>query len=230
MCGRKTLTKDIQSIIKEMNIQQWTDSNLYHPRYNIAPTQYSPIIVDKVGRHAKLMRWGLIPNWAKEISIGSKLINARAETLLQKPSFQSLVPSRRCIVISDGYFEWKRTSSRSIPYYIFHSNNKLLPMAGLWDIWKNPSGQNIFSYTIITTTPTAKLEKIHHRMPVILEPESIDPWLKIHNTSISEAMELLNPYKGPLTFHEVSRMVNSPKNNKPQCIVSIKNTDDLTLF
>ena len=142
MCGRKTLTRDIQSIIDEMEIEEWKDSDIYQPRYNIAPTQYSPVIVDKMGRHAKLMKWGLIPNWSTDASIGSKLINARSETLLEKPSFQHLVPSRRCIVITDGYFEWKKTSSRSIPYYIHHPENKLLPMAGLWDIWKNSSGEN----------------------------------------------------------------------------------------
>ena len=144
MCGRKTLSRDIKSIIEEMNIEEWQDSDIYQPRYNIAPTQYSPVIIDKVVRHAKLMRWGLIPNWSTDSSIGSKLINARSETLLQKPSFQNLVPSRRCIVISDGYFEWKRTSNRSKPYYIYHSEEKLLPMAGLWDIWKNPNGENIY--------------------------------------------------------------------------------------
>jgi putative SOS response-associated peptidase YedK len=230
MCGRKTLSRDINSIIEEMNIEEWQDSDIYQPRYNIAPTQYSPVIIDKVVRHAKLMRWGLIPNWATDSSIGSKLINARSETLLQKPSFQNLVPSRRCVIISDGYFEWKRTSGRSIPYYIYHSENKLLPMAGLWDIWKNPSGENIFSYTVITTKPTPSIEEIHHRMPVILDSESIDLWIRVRNTTISDAIEVLKPYDGPLTFHEVSRMVNSPKNNRPECILPVNAADNLSLF
>ena len=230
MCGRKTLTRDIQSIIDEMEIEEWQDSDIYQPRYNIAPTQYSPVIVDKMGRHAKLMKWGLIPNWSTDASIGSKLINARSETLLEKPSFQHLVPSRRCIVITDGYFEWKKTSSRSIPYYIHHPENKLLPMAGLWDIWKNSSGENIFTYTVITTTPASDLSEIHYRMPVILKPEEIDLWLKVHNIAIPDAMGLLKPYDAPLTFYEVSRMVNSPKNNRPECILPIENSDNLSLF
>jgi putative SOS response-associated peptidase YedK len=230
MCGRKTLSRDINSIIEEMNIEEWQDSDIYQPRYNIAPTQYSPVIIDKVVRHAKLMRWGLIPNWATDSSIGPKLINARSETLLQKPSFQNLVPSRRCVIISDGYFEWKRTSGRSIPYYIYHSENKLLPMAGLWDIWKNPSGENIFSYTVITTKPTPSIEEIHHRMPVILDSESIDLWIRVRNTTISDAIEVLKPYDGPLNFHEVSRMVNSPKNNRPECILPVNDADNLSLF
>ena len=230
MCGRKTLSKNINSIIEEMNIEEWQDSNQYQPRYNIAPSQYSPVIVDKVVRHAKLMRWGLIPNWANESSIGAKLINARSETLLQKPSFQNLVPSRRCVVLSDGYFEWKKTSGRSIPYYIYHSENKLLPMAGLWDIWKNSNGENIFTYTIITTKPNSSIEEIHHRMPVILDSKSIDLWIKVRNTTISDAIGVLKPYDKPLKFHEVSRMVNSPKNNKPECILPASNNENLSLF
>ena len=230
MCGRKTLSRDIKSIIEEMNIEEWQDSDLYQPRYNIAPSQYSPVIVDKVVRHAKLMRWGLIPNWATDLSIGSKLINARSETLLQKPSFQNLVPSRRCVVISDGYFEWKRTSGRSIPYYIHHPENKLLPMAGLWDIWKKPNRENIFSYTIITTKSNSSIEGIHHRMPAILENKSLDSWLKVRNTTISDAIKVLIPYDQTLTSYEVSRMVNSPKNNRPECILPVNNSDNLSLF
>ena len=230
MCGRKTLIKDINSIIEEMDIEEWQDSDLYQPRYNIAPSQYSPVIIDKVVRHAKLMRWGLIPNWAMDISIGSKLINARAETLLQKPSFQNLVPSRRCVVISDGYFEWKRTSGRSIPYYIHHQENKLLPMAGLWDIWKKPNGENIFSYTVITTKPNPSIEEIHHRMPVILNAKSLDPWLKVRNTTIADAIKVLKPYDRDLISYEVSRMVNSPKNNRPECILPLNKSNNLSLF
>ena len=230
MCGRKTLSRDIKSIIEEMNIEEWQDSDLYQPRFNIAPSQYSPVIIDKVVRHAKLMRWGLIPNWATDFSIGSKLINARSETLLQKPSFQNLVPSRRCVVISDGYFEWKRTSGKSIPYYIHHPGKNLLPMAGLWDISKKPNGENIFSYTVITTKPNPSIEEIHHRMPVILDAKSLDPWLKVHNTTIADAIKVLKPYDQDLISYEVSRMVNSPKNNRPECILPVNKSNNLSLF
>ena len=230
MCGRKTLSRDIESIIEEMNIEEWQDSDLYQPRYNIAPSQYSPVIIDKVVRHAKLMRWGLIPNWSTDLSIGSKLINARSETILQKPSFQNLVPSRRCIVITDGYFEWKRTSGKSIPYYIYHPEKNILPMAGLWDIWKKPNGENIFSYTVITTKPNPSIEEIHHRMPVILDAKSLNPWLKVRNTTIADAIKVLKPYDQNLISYEVSRMVNSPKNNRPECILPINKSNNLSLF
>ena len=108
MCGRKTLTKDINSIIKEMAIESWSDSELYELNYNISPSQSSAVMIYDMGRKGKMMKWGLIPNWATDASIGSKLINARAETLLEKPSFKNLVSNQRCIVLSDGYFEWKR--------------------------------------------------------------------------------------------------------------------------
>ena len=230
MCGRKTLTKDIQSIIEEMAIESWRDSELYQLNYNIAPTQTSPVIVDKMGRHAKIMKWGLIPNWATDASIGSKLINARVETLLDKPSFQHLVPTQRCIVLSDGYYEWKRSNSRAIPYYICHPEKKILPMAGLWDIWKNISGENLFSYTIITTMSNSDLKEIHHRMPVILDNKNIDPWIKVHNISVANAMSLLEPYKNELKFHQVSTLVNSPRNNQIDCIRSVEDSENLSLF
>jgi putative SOS response-associated peptidase YedK len=230
MCGRKTLTKDIQSIIEEMAIESWDDSELYQLNYNIAPTQTSPVIVDKMGRHAKIMKWGLIPNWATDASIGSKLINARAETLLEKPSFQHLVPTQRCVVLADGYYEWKRSNSRAIPYYIFHPEKKILPMAGLWEIWKNISGENLFSYTIITTMSNSDLKEIHHRMPVILDNKNIDPWIKVHNISVANAMSLLEPYKSELKFHQVSTLVNSPRNNRIDCIKPVNSSENLSLF
>ena len=230
MCGRKTLTKDIQSIIEEMAIESWDDSELYQLNYNIAPTQTSPVIVDIMGRHAKIMKWGLIPNWATDASIGSKLINARAETLLEKPSFQHLVPTQRCVVLADGYYEWKRSNSRAIPYYICHPEKKILPMAGLWDIWKNISGENLFSYTIITTMSNSDLKEIHHRMPVILDNKNIDPWIKVHNISVANAMSLLEPYKNELKFHQVSTLVNSPRNNRIDCIKPVNSSENLSLF
>jgi len=230
MCGRKTLTRDVQSIIEEMAIEEWQDADLYTPSFNIAPTQSTPIMIDHMGRHVKPMKWGLIPNWAKDESIGSKLINARSETLLQKPSFQNLVSQKRCVVITDGYYEWKKASRKSIPYYIHHPDNIILPMAGLWDTWENPLGKKIFSYTVITTTPTPTIKDIHHRMPVILKLEDINPWLQVHHTSISDAMSLLIPYPDELKFFEVSSLVNSPKNNRKECILPLNNSNNLTLF
>ena len=230
MCGRKTLTKDVESIIQEMGIESWRDSGSYQLSYNISPSQSSPVMIDDMGRHVKMMKWGLIPNWATDASIGSKLINARAETLLEKPSFKNLVSNQRCIVLSDGYFEWKRSNSRAIPYYVYNPNNNILPMAGLWDFWKNNSGENIFSYTIITTQANSNLKDIHHRMPVILDLKQIDPWLKVYNISLTNTMSLLVPFQNDLHFHQVSTVVNSPRNNRIDCIRPIENSDNLSLF
>ena len=230
MCGRKTLTKDVQSIIQEMGIESWRDSGSYQLSYNISPSQSSPVMIDDMGRHVKMMKWGLIPNWATDASIGSKLINARAETLLEKPSFKNLVYNQRCIILSDGYFEWKRSNSKAIPYYIYHPNNKILPMAGLWDFWKNNSGENIFSYTVITTQANSDLKDIHHRMPVIFDLKQIDPWLKVYNISLTNTMSLLAPFQNDLHFHQVSTIVNSPRNNRIGCIRPIENSDNLSLF
>ena len=230
MCGRKTLTKDVKSIIQEMGIESWRDSGSYQLSYNISPSQSSVVMIDDMSRQAKMMKWGLIPNWATDASIGSKLINARAETLLEKPSFKNLVSNQRCIVLSDGYFEWKRSNSIAPPYYIYHPNNKILPMAGLWDFWENNSGENIFSYTIITTQANSDLKDIHHRMPVILEMKQIDLWLKVHNISLANTMSLLVPFQNDLHFHQVSTIVNSPRNNRIDCIKPIENSDNLSLF
>ena len=230
MCGRKTLTRNVQSIIEEMAIEEWQDADLYTPSFNIAPTQSTPIMINHMSRHVKSMKWGLIPNWAKDESIGSKLINARSETLLQKPSFQNLIPQKRCVVITDGYYEWKKDSRKSVPYYIHHPDNMILPMAGLWDTWKSPLGKEIFSYTVITTTPTPAIKDIHHRMPVILKLKDINPWLQVHHTSIPGAMSLLIPYPDELKFFEVSSLVNSPINNRKECILPLNNSNNLTLF
>jgi len=220
----------MQSIIEEMAIEEWQDADLYTPSFNIAPTQSTPIMIDHMGRRVKLMKWGLIPNWAKDESIGSKLINARSETLLQKPSFQSLVPQKRCVVITDGYYEWKKTSRKSVPYYIHHPENKLLPIAGLWDTWENPLGKKIFSYTVITTTPSPIVKDIHQRMPVILKSKDIDPWIQVHHTSISDAMSLLKPYLDELKLFQVSSMVNSSKTNRKECILPLNGSNNLSLF
>ncbi|HJM33967.1 MAG TPA: SOS response-associated peptidase, partial [Candidatus Marinimicrobia bacterium] len=134
MCGRKTLTRDMQSIIEELAIGEWEDPDNYTPSYNIAPAQFSPILIqENDSRIVRSMKWGLIPSWSKDETVGAKLINARSETLLEKPSFQNLVPRNRCVVISDGYYEWQRRGSATKqPVYIHHPRGRLLPMAGLW--------------------------------------------------------------------------------------------------
>ena len=220
MCGRKTLTKDMQSIIEELAIEEWENPDNYIPNYNIAPTQISPILIDNSKRIVKPMRWGLIPSWAKNDKFGARMINARIETLTEKPSYRNLVLSNRCIVITDGYYEWKREGDRKVPYYFKEPKDKLLTMAGLYDKWKNPDGYLVPSYTIITKEAQQDIATIHNRMPVILPQEHLDTWLRTEIFSISKALELAKDVKPLLENFPVSPLVNSVKNNSPECLLS----------
>ncbi len=225
MCGRKTLTRDMQSIIEELAIEEWEDPENYLPSYNIAPTQTSPVLVYAKRRKVSPMRWGLIPFWAKDKSIGSKLINARAETINQKPSYQNLVPRRRCLVIADGYYEWKQEGSAKQPYYIHDPEGKLLLFAGLWNAWQDPAGATIYSYTIITTTASKSISSLHHRMPVIIAHNAINIWIQTDKYSSFESLKLINSDPAPLEAYPVSTAVNFPKNNSAELIQSLEIED-----
>ncbi len=214
MCGRATITKDMLSIIEDLTIDQWISKH-YTPSYNIAPTQYSPILIGKNNsRYVQMLKWGLVPQWSKNLSIGSKMINARSETLLNKPSFKTLVDLNRCVVITDGYFEWANAQ----PHFIFHPEKKILPMAGLWASWVSSFSKKISTYTIITTSSQKAISHIHDRMPVILNTENIDEWIHCKNFNFSSVIQYLIPYKKNLSFYPVSTIVNSPKTNTKECI------------
>ncbi len=230
MCGRKTLTWDMRSIIEELSIEEWEAPEEYAPSYNISPSQKTPILRDAGCRSVKQMKWGLIPSWAKDTSMGLKLINARSESLLEKPSFQHLVPSQRCIVLTDGYYEWKQQGRQKIPYYIQSTDKKLLPMAGLWDAWVSTEGETIHSYTVITTSSPNSITHIHHRMPVILPYANLDIWLQHTEYNINQAMETLKPMENGLKNYTVSSLVNSPVNNSAQCIEPKEIARTLDLF
>ena len=220
----------MRSIIEELAIDEWENPEDYFPSYNIAPGQRSPIVIQEDQRIVKLMRWGLVPSWSKDESIGYKMINARSETLTEKPSYQGLISKHRCVVIADGYYEWKREGNRKIPYYIFSPENQLLPMAGLWSSWTNPEGNTVDTYTVITTEARTTIRTIHHRMPVILTMDVYPNWLDTKGVSVSEALSFLQPYDGALATHTVSTMVNSPKNNSPECIRPADNRETLEMF
>ena len=197
----------------KFNIDIDSANDLYiDESYNISPTQYSPVIFeDEVQRKIELMHWGLIPAWSKDKKFSSNMINARFETLKEKPSFKNLIHTNRCIVIASGYFEWTQSESKKQPYYIYN-NEKMLPIAGLWTKW-----EDILSFTIITRNAHKSLKSIHHRMPLVLDSDSIDSYL---NTDISfdESYTISNSH---LKYHKVSRMVNSSANNNKSCIDSI---------
>ena len=213
MCGRKTLSKDIAFIIEEMNIEEW-GAHDYKPNYNIAPTNFSPVLINDEVKKTKMMQWSLVPSWSKNDQIGSKMINARLETILEKPSFFGLLKSNRCVVLADGYFEWTRQHRQ--PYYITHTENKILPLAGLWTTWKSSNTNTLYTYTVITTSPLNSINFIHNRMPVILDRESMDKWTTCNRFTISECINDISLLEPDLKFHPVSKIVNFPKNNSIQ--------------
>jgi putative SOS response-associated peptidase YedK len=215
MCGRFTLDPTTK-LYERFQIQNRLEIKA---RYNIAPTQDVPVIVRQSPNRIVLMRWGLIPHWAKDESIGTKMINARAETITEKPSYRSLLPSTRCIVPASGYYEWQATENGKQPYYIHADAGEFFPLAGLYDIWKNPEGREIYSFTIITTEPTVNLRSIHNRMPVILEPKAEEIWLDPDVTDPMELTPLLHPYTiRPLDFYPVSKAVNRAGFESPALI------------
>ena len=227
MCGRKTLSKDIISIIKEMNIEEW-EAHDYKPNYNIAPTNFSPVIINDGVKRTKMMRWGLASSWSKNDQIGSKIINARLETILEKPIFSGLVKNNRCVVLADGYFEWTKQNRQ--PYYITHIENKILPLAGLWTAWQNSNSNVISTYTVITTSAVKAIDHIHNRMPFILDENSVDKWVDCKLFTISEFLNDMSLGKPDLKFYPVSKIVNSSKNNSAQNIKEEKPNHSLNFF
>ncbi|KAA9014056.1 SOS response-associated peptidase [Niallia endozanthoxylica] len=224
MCGRFTLSADFSEIIERFAIEAAIEEELYQLSYNIAPS-HSVLSVINDGSRNRLgyLKWGLIPNWAKDQKIGFKLINARAETLAEKPSFRDAYMKRRCLVIADSFYEWKRHDQQNkTPMRIKLKTDELFAMAGLWERWKSSEGKTIFSCTVITTTPNEVVKDIHDRMPVILKKEDEQTWL---NPSIQDPHKLNSILKPlPEEFieaYEVSNLVNSPKNNSPQLIEKI---------
>jgi putative SOS response-associated peptidase YedK len=168
MCGRFTF-EPTTTFYARFEITHHVEDLV--PRYNIAPGQDVPVIMRNSPNRLRLMRWGLIPHWAKDECIGYKMINARAETLTERPAYRGLLGSKRCIVPTSGFYEWQDTEGKGKqPYYIHTDADEYLPFAGLYDIWVNPEGREVYSFTIITTQPTANLQPIHNRMPAILEP------------------------------------------------------------
>lgn len=224
MCGRFTLFADYNEMINRFDIEVATGQELYLPNYNIAPS-YSVLSVINDGKKNRLgyLRWGLIPPWAKDEKIGFKLINARAETLAEKPSFHDAFQKRRCLIIADSFYEWKRHQDKTkTPMRIKLKSNQLFAMAGIWERWKSPSGQMTFTCSIITTTPNELMKNIHDRMPVILRQEDETTWLDPRIGDLNSLQQLLKPFPEDfMEAYEVSNLVNSPKNNSSNLIQPI---------
>ena len=188
-----------------------TDKTAYKPRYNCAPSQNLAVISSEAPAVFSFMKWGLIPFWAKDISIGNKLINAKAETITEKPSFKQSFFHKRCLVPADGFYEWKQDKEK-IPYRITMKDDSLFVMAGLWSRWQGAEGKNIDSFTIITTDANGLMQPIHHRMPVILDKNAYNIWLG--SSQPETLLSLLKPYpEDQMKAFPVSKLVNSPAND-----------------
>jgi putative SOS response-associated peptidase YedK len=220
MCGRFTLTANIQTIAQAFHATVPASLQTV-PRYNVAPTQDVVAVINNGSRHLEMLRWGLIPTWAKDESVGSRMINARAETLAEKSSFKRLLHNRRCLIVADGFYEWAKepgTKSKT-PMYITLKEREPFAFAGLWDSWRTASGEQLRTCTIITTEPNALMASIHNRMPALLLPDALTTWLDPGVQNEQVLRDLLNPY--PTEFmvaRPVSRLVNDPRHDSAELI------------
>jgi putative SOS response-associated peptidase YedK len=219
MCGRYRLSRRKQILEEHFDTVPWDDD--WSPRYNIAPTQPIPVIRQhpkEPVRQISLMKWGLIPNWSRDASVAGSTINARSETAATKATFRDSLKFRRCLIPSDGFYEWKRTGTTKQPYCIEVSDGELFAFAGIWDGWKNAEGQWIRACSILTTVPNAVTSAIHDRMPVILDPDSYDLWLDPGMADAQVVSELLKPYDAHLMrCYSVSSRVNFVGNDDEEC-------------
>ena len=219
MCGRFTLGATAATLAAQFdlaNVPTWT------PRYNIAPTQEVLVVLQpspQANREARLHRWGLIPPWAKDPSIGNRMINARAETVATKPAFRRAFKERRCLLLADGLYEWQRQERRKQPFYIRLRGGRPFAFAGLWEHWEGSEGMAIQSCTILTTTSNEVVGRIHDRMPVILNPTDYDRWLDPSIQEPEVLKPLLRPYPADeMMAYPVSTRVNNPANDSPECV------------
>lgn len=219
MCGRFVLDADAQTIQIEFNLTTLPEVGV-QARYNIAPTQPVMVITNQSPQVATFQRWGLIPSWSKDPSVGSSLINARAETLEEKPSFRASFKRRRCLIPASGFYEWGKGEGKTKqPYYIYLKDKPVFAFAGLWDVWNSPTGEEIHTCTIITAEPNDLIRPLHHRMAVILDPEDYELWLSPDELPATALKPLLNIYSADeMAYHAVSTLVNNVRNDSPACI------------
>jgi putative SOS response-associated peptidase YedK len=217
VCGRFTLRTPTKDIVQAFNLSG--DLPLFAPRYNIAPTQQVAAIQLHEGqRRLSLLHWGLIPSWADDPKIGNRLLNARAETVADKPSFRSAFKKSRCLVVADGFYEWKTSGKSKQPYFIRRTDDRPFALAGLAEHWHRGE-QTIDSCTLITTEPNELMAGIHDRMPVILAPKDYDLWLDPEFQGREKLLSLLVPCPADeMAAYPVSTLVNSPRNESPACI------------
>src|SRR5258706_7610972 len=215
MCGRFTETQSKETLIKRFRVQK-NHFLKFSPSYNIAPAQEIPIVIKKDLRELHGMKWGLVPSWAKDPSIGNHMINARAETLSEKMSFKLALKWRRCLVLADGFFEWKKEGEGKGPYFIQQKDHMVFAFAGLWSSWQdpNPGGELLHSCTIVTTEANDWMKSLHDRMPVILSPAAEEIWMNPDEDDEKKLLAFLKPCgNDQLKKRLVSKKLNDPSNN-----------------
>jgi putative SOS response-associated peptidase YedK len=228
MCGRFVFMSKTALLIEEFGLDEisWQ----FKPNYNVAPGQDVPVIVKNGKRVLEKFRWGFVPFWAEDPSIGNRMINARAETISEKRSFARAFKNRRCLIVADGFYEWKKEGNIKIPFYFHLRSGKPFGFAGLYETWRSPEGKDLTTCTIITTEPNEIIKPVHNRMPSIIDRERRETWLD-NNIQNPEGLPfLLKPFNSALMEgYEVSRKVNSFKINGPECIKPVGSRDK-TLF
>jgi putative SOS response-associated peptidase YedK len=211
MCGRFALTTPAAILAETFHLPDAPD---LPPRYNVAPTQLVAVVREvESRRELRIMRWGLVPSWSREGPSGAPLINARAETVAEKPSFRQAFRSRRCLLPADGFIEWATINRRKMPFLFQRDDGAPFAFAGLWEQWRQEDGQTLLSCAIVTTTANEVVRSVHDRMPVILDPEQYETWLRQGGT------EMLRPYAvDRLISRPINPLVNSPRNDSPECL------------
>ncbi len=221
MCGRFALIVDAAVLADVFEVDP---PGGHQPRFNIAPTQTVPVVRtgEEGRRECEMVRWGLIPSWAKDEKMGARMINARGETVAEKPSFRSAARTRRCLIPATGFYEWVKTDSGKQPHFIHFHDGRLFAFAGLWDRWSKGNTGPLDTCTIITTTPNQLIAQMHERMPVILQPADFAEWLKPEPLAADRLKELVAPHPADeMEAYPVSTFVNKPVNDTQECMVRI---------
>lgn len=220
MCGRiASNISGVEQILQYFGLERLAVT--YQPRYNIAPgQQVFAIIQNRHGkRYATYLRWGLLPSWAKDPQLSYKMINARAETADQKPTYRNALRLRRCLIPATGFYEWCQVDALKTPYFIRLLSSAPMALAGLWEEWQAPKGETIRSFTVLTTAANHLVSSIHNRMPVVIPKCSINTWLDHSNYDLPQLMNMMQPYPAEdMEAYPVSTIVNSPINDRPECI------------
>ena len=223
MCGRFALATDNETVAQQFELPM-PEGMMLAPRYNIAPTQPVTAVRHNRNNQREITHfiWGLIPSWSKDPKMGSRMINARSESVSEKPSFRAAFKRRRCIIPATGFYEWRKLNGGKQPMYIHPTDEDLFAFAGLWEVWHSPDGGELESCTILTTSPNELMEPIHNRMPVILEQEDYDLWLQ-PGEQPEQGLHLLRPFTShKMAAYPVSTLVNSPRHDSQECVMPLR--------